>query len=238
MHDHRQRFVVLALELVEKNTAGALILDEQAGRVQILDHLGQIVVVGALAAHVGAGQGDIEAVVDPLAMSQGNLQELVPELIAVGVAGLEFDHQSPGAIGEFRGGVETPLGFAIEAFQVGQLHADFTACPAFLFHVGQQHAELGAPVADVIVANDPVTEKFQGPRDGVADDGRTQMADVHLLGEVGRGIIHHHGSRRGLRGDRQAGIGQGGGDPAGQPVGIEIKIDETGTGDFHLAHQL
>ena len=51
------------------------------------------------------------------------------------------------------------------------------------------HAELGAPVADVIVANHIMAEEAQCAADGIADHCRTNVAHMHWLGHIGAGII-------------------------------------------------
>src|SRR5258705_10998752 len=54
-------------------------------------------------------------------------------------------------------------------------------------HGQDDAAELGAPVADMVLADDAVAEKFQYSAGGVADDGAAEMADVHFLRDVGAG---------------------------------------------------
>ena len=49
-----------------------------------------------------------------------------------------------------------------------------------------QHAERRAPVADVVLPDDGVTGEVEHAGQRVADDRRPQVADVHLLGHVGR----------------------------------------------------
>jgi len=46
------------------------------------------------------------------------------------------------------------------------------------------HTELCAPVADVVLANDFVAEAFEYSADTIANNGASQMADVHLLGDI------------------------------------------------------
>ena len=48
-----------------------------------------------------------------------------------------------------------------------------------------QHAELGAPVAQMIVRLHRVAAKTQHPAERVAQDGGTNMTDVHGFGHVG-----------------------------------------------------
>lgn len=52
--------------------------------------------------------------------------------------------------------------------------------------------ELGAPVADVVDADELVAHELERARQRVADDGGTQVAHVHLLGDVRRRVIDHH----------------------------------------------
>ena len=46
-------------------------------------------------------------------------------------------------------------------------------------------AELRAPVAVMVVANDLCSAEFQQTADGLSNDGRAQMTDMHLLRGVG-----------------------------------------------------
>ncbi|MNN18549.1 hypothetical protein D3C81_1317610 [compost metagenome] len=116
-------------------------------------------------------------------MAQRDVVEALPQAQALGVAGLQLDHQGAGAVGELGGVVEALLGGAVELLEVGQLAL---GGGRVLLEVGQQHAELGAPVADVVLADHRVAEELQHAADGVADDGRAQVADVHFLGQVRR----------------------------------------------------
>ena len=78
----------------------------------------------------------------------------------------------------------------------------------FLAHVHQvldQHAEGRAPVPDVVLPDDPVAFELQQPDQAVSDDGGPEVADVHLLGGIGRGVIDHYGQRALGLGHAQAG---------------------------------
>ena len=98
-----------------------------------------------------------------------------------------------------------------------------------------QHAELGAPIPDVILGNDPVPDSDQDPMQAVADDRRPQMADVHLFGDVRTGIVDHHCLR--LLGGAHAGpwVGQLVGDRLRQHLGSQPKVDEARAGDLRAA---
>ncbi len=97
------------------------------------------------------------------------------------IPGLEPYHGLAAAFGEFGVGVETRLGFPVEVLQIRK----GVRVRAGLGHVGQQHAELRAPVTHVILAYDRVPERLEHPRYRIADDGAAQMADVHGLGQIG-----------------------------------------------------
>jgi len=47
-----------------------------------------------------------------------------------------------------------------------------------------EHAELPAPVADVVLRDDGVALSTQDAGEAVADDRGPQVADVHLLGDI------------------------------------------------------
>ena len=47
------------------------------------------------------------------------------------------------------------------------------------------HAELRSPIADVIVADDFVTEKLRNARKSVAQNGAANVTDVHRFGHIG-----------------------------------------------------
>lgn len=52
-----------------------------------------------------------------------------------------------------------------------------------------EDAELGAPVADVVIADDVGAEEVEDAVDGVSDDHGAEVADVHLFGGVGGGEV-------------------------------------------------
>ena len=206
LHDQWQWVAFGVLELVHEHALGAVALAEQALGLEVSNHVGQVVVVGALALDVGHAQFHAQAVVECLAVAQGDIVEAGPQAQAFGIAGLQLHHQFASALGELGRLVEALLRGAVEVFQVGQ----FTVGGGWVFlHIGQQHAELGAPVANVVLADHLVAEEFEHAGDAVADDGRAQMANVHLFGQVGRGQIDHHALCRADLAHIQGGIGQG-----------------------------
>ena len=71
-------------------------------------------------------------------------------------------------------------------------------------------------------------------RDGVTDDRRAQVPDVHLLSDVGRGVLHHHGLRTGRRGESEPGVVEHLRGLGGDPVVAQGEVDEAGPADLGL----
>ena len=100
-----------------------------------------------------------------------------------------------------------------------------------LFKIGDQHAELRAPVAHMVSADHVVAQKRQGAHRGVADNGGADVADMHLFRHVRRGVVDDDGLRLN-GGDAQARLRQRLLRLCGQPVAIEKNIDEAWPGDL------
>ena len=79
----------------------------------------------------------------------------------------------------------------VEGLQVANGRRDGRIVGKLVAEVSDEHAELGAPVADVVESEDVVADELEQAADAVADDCRAQVADVHLLGDVWRGEVDH-----------------------------------------------
>jgi hypothetical protein len=77
-----------------------------------------------------------------------------------------------------------------------------------------------------------VPEVFQDPHDRIPDDGRAQMADVHFLHHVGRGVVHHHRFGRDGYRHTEAPVSQLARCLAGDPVAGQREVDEAGPADL------
>ena len=53
------------------------------------------------------------------------------------------------------------------------------------------HPELRAPIAEMIVADDAMAQETQRPTECVANHGGANVAHVHRLGHIGRRIVDH-----------------------------------------------
>ena len=96
------------------------------------------------------------------------------------------------------------------------------------------HPELSAPVADVIVAGHFMPLEFQDPVQSVADHAAAKVADVHRLGDVRRRIVDHDAFRLRRTGNAQTLVGYEAIDLACQPVGAQFQIDKPRAGDLGL----
>ena len=101
-----------------------------------------------------------------------------------------------------------------------------------------QHPELGAPVADVVLRDDVVPNAGEHSAKTVADDGRAQVPDMHLLGDVRRGVVDHHNLRVGRLRHTDVRVGELVGDSLGQHVGPQPEVDEAGSGDLGRLAQI
>ena len=143
---------------------------------------------------VVVGEGHTEHRVHLVEIDLRKVYQLVPEPHRVGVTGLERDHPRPGAHVEVAGatgglrllgGVELDPRALVEHVRVGDEQPGLGRSFAHLEQVLDEHAERGAPVADVVLPDDVVAEVLERAGQRVADDRRAQVPDVHLLGHVG-----------------------------------------------------
>lgn len=96
----------------------------------------------------------------------------------------------------------------------------------------QDHAELGAPIPDVVVRNHVVPHKAGHAGEGVPDDGGTDVAHVHRLGDVGRGKVNDDGFGVLHLLHPQTVVRQHGQQARGVKFRLDAEVDEPGSGDF------
>ena len=101
-----------------------------------------------------------------------------------------------------------------------------------------QHAELGAPVAQMIVRLHRVPAKTQHPGERVTQDGGANMTNVHGFGHIGGAEVDDDGFRTGGRvnsqmvvlGDSQQGLSQ--------PVRVKTEVDKARPGNLPACRNL
>ena len=133
-------------------------------------------------------------------------------------------------VGKGRVFVKSHFGGAVKLLQIRQLKRGIIFL--LLNQISNQHAELRTPVADVVLTDDGVAHKFQHARNAVADDAGTQMADVHLFCQIGRGIVDNDGLR--FVGFRYAEtrVAQSRMNVLGEKFGAQAQVDEARAGHF------
>ena len=131
--------------------------------------------------------------------------------------------------------VKALFGFPVEGHQITQIDgiSGVERFGGHLLEVGDQHAELGPPVTDMVEPQHLVAAEFQNAGQAVANDRGAQMPHMHFLGDVGAGEINND-RRFGLfnHGNAQARIADALAHFSGQHRGFQGDVDEPRSGDL------
>ena len=192
-HDQRQRLTVAVLEALGEHAQGPVVLHQQALVVELGDDDRQQRVVEALPHDVLGGQQDAEQLVDLAGVAHGLGHEDAPEVQRLVVPALQQHDAVAAALGEIGVAVELPPGRGVELVEVPHAERLGVGGPVHVEQVLDEHAEGRPPVADVVLAPHVVTEEAEHAGQGVPDQRAAQVADVHLLGHVGRRVVDDHG---------------------------------------------
>ena len=179
LHDKCGGFAFFVFKLVQEHDFRAVVFDRQTFLNQIIDHGLQIVVVFRFARHVFRAQFQAQRVVNSLGVRERNIDKLFPQRQNGFIAALQLHNVFARGVGKGRVFVKAHFGGAVKLLQIRQFERGVVFL--LLDQIGDQHAELRTPVADVVLTDDGVAHKFQHARNAVADDAGTQMADVHLF---------------------------------------------------------
>ena len=139
---------------------------------------------------MGMIEAHSEQIVNPFEGLHAQVSDLLPEGKVFRITLLQLDQFLPG----FGQGRFVLLGQrisrAVEVFQSGDgFVPKFIEIHLLPLDRKKKHAELSAPVAQMVVPDDFMTPVLQQTGQTFTDDGRTDMSDVHLLGGVGRGVV-------------------------------------------------
>ena len=96
------------------------------------------------------------------------------------------------------------------------------------------HPELRAPIPDMVIGDDVVAEQTLHPRQAIAEQGRTNVADVHRFGDVRRAEIDDDGARRSGLLEKEMFAARRAGERLRDSLGLEPEIDKAGPGDIDL----
>ena len=225
---------LLLLEVDDKRAVG---LDREAHLLQACDDARHRVVVVRLAA-VGV-ELDAELVVHAVEFVDGDLDELLPKGQVLGVALLELHElglagllPEPVLLLGLRRGEDVAL------LEVGNGEVVALLLREQLTVALDEDAELRAPVAQVVVGDDVVAKGAEDAVDRVADDGGTDVADVHLLRGVRRRVVDDDLLARTRLGDAQHRLAVQVGETPGQPGGGDGDVEEAGAGELDLLDEV
>ena len=244
LHDQRNTLAVRPHDVVEEDTQGPVVAHRHPGALQLGAHLGEVGVVEALADRILVDQQHVERVVHRLEVALGLRHDLLPGGDGRRIAGLECNDPTAGPLGELRVAVVPRPGVPVQAVEPGHGRragvlgrSTGGAEPVRpLPKVLDEHAELRAPIADVILAHDLVPTEVEDAGQRIADDRGAQVADVHLLGDVRLGVVDHGRARNGERRHAQPGV-----EPALCHLGRDRRVrhrevDEPGPGHLAARH--
>ena len=146
-------------------------------------------------------EAHVQLAIDDTQPAQGNIHALLPDGAVLGIARLELHQFGFAGIARGRAAAAFLLRFAlrvhllIKTQQLADRVCRQRRLVAEVLPAIEHHAELRAPVADVIIRDDAMPKEPRHARQTVADDGAADVADVHLLRHIGCGEINHDGLR-------------------------------------------
>ena len=235
-HHEWDRCAVRAGGLLREDHQCAVALDRDSLLDEFGDDVGEHRVVEGLADRVLAGEQHGEAVVDGAEGLLGFGDDLPPGRDGVGVAGLQRDYPGAGAIGESGVDVELPACGPVQLIQRGYgrgVAGERVVPPGglrVLVEVLDKHSELSAPVAEVVLPDHLRPQEPEHAGEAVADDRGAQVPDVHLLRDVGCGVVDHRPLPHLWRADSQAVARQPGGHLPPQRCVRHGDVQEAGPG--------
>ena len=234
--DQRQRLPVPAGEAGRERAQRAVADRGDPLGLEFVGHLGQHRVVEALRIHVGVGgERDVEPLVQPAQVHHRLADQHPPDPQRLLIAALQADHAPPGTLHERGIGIELRPRRLVERGEVAGAELRAGGLFADVERVLDEHAELGAPVAQVRRADHVMAEVLQDPDDGVAHDRRPQVADVQFLGDVRAGVVDDDLLDRIGRGDAEPLVGEQAGRLRGDPLIAQREVDEARSA--HLGRQ-
>ncbi len=134
---------------------------------------------------------DVEEIVGSLEFLHRERDALVPDADIFLVAGLQPNEFGAAGIAHRFIVLAQLVGRFVNPDQLRNRVAREGLAIEEVFPAIDYHPELRAPVADVVVANHVVPEKFRDPGEGVANRKAADVANMHRLGHVRRAKIDH-----------------------------------------------
>ena len=198
----RGNFLLVGL-LCHGDDPGALALDSQTLLLKVLHHGGDVGI--GIAFSQPGFKVDIQVVVDPGHVRNGQVHNVLPDGTVAPAALLQLKGGGVGLVG--KGGILLLLGGSggVDLLQLGNgegrlggvfagvVRVKVAQVGLALLQLGDNQTHLQAPVPQVNVTDGIVAKEPVQPLDALADDGRAQVADVQGLCHVGPAVVHHHG---------------------------------------------
>jgi hypothetical protein len=201
---------------------GALALADQPLLLEHREDLGHLVLVLALAGH--ERELDAEELVDALELAPRGVAELLPARAHLGLAVLEPLEPGPALAVEGRVGLHRLAEPHVQRVQRGDVERRVLGAPPRIG--GEQHAVGGAPVAEVVDADDGVAERGVELRQRVADHRRADVVIREVLGDVRRRVVDAHRLAGAARGEQHRRVVDRGREQAERRHAIDLHVDE------------
>ena len=128
---------------------------------------------------------NVEQRIRALKVPHRQIDALFPNRQILRIARLQLDQLLPAGLAHGRIDCRSLVGLFVNADQLGNRIARKGLSIQQIFPAVNHHPELRPPIADVIVADDFVTEKLRNPREGIAEHSAADVPDVHRLRHVG-----------------------------------------------------
>jgi len=136
--------------------------------------------------------------VNLLESDSAHIAYLLPGFACGFATRLQVHDSEPGLLLEHLIVIESLLRSLVELLQIADIGKFVLEVGIHLLHVLDEHAKLGAPIADVVEPVHLMSAKLQDSACRLANDGRTKMANVHLLRNVWRREVNNHTLARGV----------------------------------------
>ncbi len=224
-HDQWQRQTITSEESrrVDADRTPIALRDSEA--LQLGDNWLELRVVAALGGRVLLAKCDVQPRVQRLDISRGCIDQVAPQLQCGRIALLQKHDAASRAL--CKGGITVELEPRCPVEPRQGVHIAAVRGDAFIEHLLDEHPKRRAPVADMVLADDVVTQILQRSRQAIADDRAAQVPDMHFLRQIRRGVVHDHGLRALGSFDPQAYVLMHAAKPRGQIFRAASQVDET-----------
>ena len=191
---HQERILLGRQCPIAEHRNGSIAQTRDARRQERLHHGTQLGVVKTLTQ--GVVKPSAHPPVERVELNLREADHLLPDRQVLGVTGLQAHQFLTRHFQASRVGVALGVDRLVQPLHFGDGIALQSLPIQQFLPAHQQFAELGAPVTNVIVTNDPVPEQSPHPLQRFPDARGSDVPDMHGLGDVRRREIQNHCPRR------------------------------------------